>query len=65
MRGRHGVTIGLLVLGVFLSGCYGPFNLTRRIYKWNSEIAGKWEREFTFILLALLPIYELAAMGVA
>jgi hypothetical protein len=48
---------------LLVSGCYGPFNLTRRLYRWNGEISGKWEREFVFLLLAYLPVYGLAVLG--
>ncbi|MDE3051568.1 MAG: DUF3332 family protein, partial [Nitrospirota bacterium] len=44
-------------MGSFLTvttGCYGPFNLTRSVYHWNSIIKGssevneKWMKEFVF-----------------
>jgi len=55
--------IVLLAVGVLMSGCFGPFNLTRRLYKWNEQVQGKWEREFLFILLAWAPVYGLAVLG--
>jgi len=53
----------MALLLVVLSGCYGPFNLTRRLYQWNGQVNGKWEREFVFILLAWAPVYSLAVLG--
>jgi len=54
----------LVVLGLLVSGCYGPFNLTRRLYNWNGQVGpGKWEKEFVFIILAWVPVYELAGLG--
>lgn len=53
----------MALLLVVLSGCYGPFNLTRRLYQWNGQVNGKWEREFMFILLAWAPVYGLAVLG--
>lgn len=52
-----------LCLSVALSGCYGPFNLTRRLHKWNGEIGGKWINEFVFLGLAVLHVYTFAALG--
>ena len=53
----------MVAAALMLSGCFGPFNLTRRLYRWNSQVAGKWEREFMFILLAWAPIYGLTLIG--
>src|SRR2546430_8064361 len=45
------------------SACYGPFNLTRNLYKWNSQLKGtkeigaKWMRGLVFPLL--IPFYLL------
>src|SRR3989338_7507432 len=64
MQRSHRIGIGLLALALFVSGCYGPFNLTRRLYRWNGQVGTtKWEREFIFVLLAWLPIYGLTVLG--
>ena len=64
MRRSHRIGTGLLALALFASGCYGPFNLTRRLYNWNGQTGTtKWEREFIFILLAWLPVYGLTVLG--
>jgi len=64
MHRPHRIGIGLVALGLLLSGCYGPFNLTRRLYNWNGQAGTtKWEREFVFILLAWVPVYGLAILG--
>lgn len=64
--------IAVVVLIGFLSvttACYGPFNLTKTIYKWNGQIKGsgqvtdKWMRELIFLGLVILPVYEFAALG--
>jgi len=59
----HRIGLGLVALALVASGCYGPFNLTRRLYNWNGQIQGKWEKEFVFILLAWAPVYSLAVLG--
>ncbi|MBI2104060.1 MAG: DUF3332 family protein [Candidatus Omnitrophica bacterium] len=55
--------IVLVALGLLTSGCFGPFNLTRRLYRWNEQVGAKWEREFMFLILAWLPIYGVAVLG--
>jgi hypothetical protein len=51
----------LLCLGVLMSGCYGPFNLTQRLYDWNGGFSNEWAREGVFIL-ALFP-YGVCMLG--
>ena len=58
---RMGIVV--LAVGMVTSGCFGPFNLTRRLYRWNEQVQGKWEQEFMFILLAWVPVYGLAVLG--
>ena len=54
----------LLAAGLLVSGCYGPFNLTRRLYHWNGQAGStKWEKEFVFLLLVVLPVYQLSTFG--
>lgn len=63
IRAVLSVLVLLTFLGV-ITACYGPFNLTRTIYKWNGQIKGtgevnaKWMRELVFLGLVLLPVYE-------
>ncbi len=63
MGRMHRVTACALALGLLASGCYGPFNLTRRLYKWNGQVGTKWENEFVFIILAWVPVYSIAVLG--
>ncbi len=55
--------IAFVVIAALCSGCYGPFNLTRKLYKWNGDIGGKWMNEFTFLGLAVLNVYTVAALA--
>ncbi len=52
-RRQHSAGIVALALLLTGSGCYGPFNLTRRLYHWNQQIGDKWENELVFLLLLL------------
>ena len=63
MHRPHRTAVVLVALGVLVSGCYGPFNLTRRLYHWNGQVGDKWENEFVFLILAFLPVYGLVTFG--
>jgi hypothetical protein len=60
-----------MVVGSFLTGttaCYGPFNLTRNVYQWNSNIKGssevneKWMKELVFFGMIIIPVYMFSAL---
>ena len=61
------VSVTLVSFLSLTTACYGPFNLTRNLYKWNSQLRGtkeigaKWMRGLVFPLL--IPFYLLAAVG--
>jgi hypothetical protein len=50
------------------TACYGPFNLTRNVYHWNSGIKGsgevseKWMKEFVFFGMIIIPVYMFSAL---
>ncbi|HWF59728.1 MAG TPA: DUF3332 family protein [Nitrospira sp.] len=58
------------VLGVMTvsTGCYGPFNLTKNVYHWNSNVKGsgevnnKWMREIIFFGMFIIPVYEFSLL---
>ena len=59
------VVVSLMTAG---SGCYGPFNLTRNVYNWNSGIKGsgevndKWMKEIVFFGMIVVPVYMFSAL---
>jgi len=66
---RRLVAVGVLACLVTVStACYGPFNLTKNVYHWNSNVKGsgevnsKWMREFVFFGMFVLPVYEFSAL---
>ena len=63
MHTRNRLAAIAMATALFASGCYGPFNLTRRLYQWNGQINGKWEKEFVFLVLAYVPVYGLTVFG--
>lgn len=63
--------LALVTLVCFLgmtTACYGPFNLTHTLYKWNGSVKGgqelsaKWAQELVFLALVLFPIYEFSLL---
>lgn len=58
--------VAIAVIASFMSltsACYGPFNLTRNVYHWNSGIKGsgevneKWMKEIVFFGMIIIPVY--------
>ena len=63
--------IAVVVLIGFLgvtTACYGPFNMTKNVYHWNSGIKGsgevndKWMKEFVFFGMIVVPVYMFSAL---
>ncbi len=58
------IRAGSLGLSLLLAaGCYGPFQLTRKLYQWNGQAGDKWPQEFMFLVLTWVPVYGLTALG--
>lgn len=60
-----------VVLMCFLTistACYGPFNLTKNVYHWNSNVKGsgqindKWMKEIVFFGMLIIPAYMFSAL---
>ncbi len=48
---------------VATTACFGKFQLTRNLYKFNQEVdADKWIQWFTFLVFTVVPIYGLAGV---
>jgi Domain of unknown function (DUF3332) len=73
MRGSTIVrkAVAVAVMTSFMSvttACFGPFNLTRNVYHWNSGIKGssevneKWMKEIVFFGMIVIPIYMFSAL---
>jgi hypothetical protein len=61
MRKPHVAVAGLLAGLVFVSGCYGPFYLVRKVHKFNGEVSdNKWVVELAFLAMYIIPVYSLA-----
>lgn len=62
---KYGAMLPLvLALAVGATGCYGPFNLTKKVHKWNGDVSdNKWVNEAAFLGLVILPVYVFATLG--
>jgi len=63
---KHKFFTGVAVVTMFallitLSGCFGSFNLVKKVYKFNEGLGGKWVQEIGFIVMSVVPIYSGAA----
>jgi Domain of unknown function (DUF3332) len=54
------IVCALLLTGM-LAGCYGSFNLTRKVWKWNGGVGDKWVNELVFLVINIVPVYGAAA----
>ncbi len=53
----------MLLAGLLLSGCYGPFYLVRKVHHWNGQVGDKWVNEAVFLLLSWAPVYSIATLA--
>lgn len=53
----------LLALAVSAQACYGPFELTKKLYDWNGSLGDKWVVEGAFLLLNIVPVYDVAVFA--
>jgi hypothetical protein len=50
----------VLALLVTAFGCYGSFNLTTKVYKFNGGLGSKWVNELGFLVMSIVPVYGVA-----
>lgn len=57
------VSVTLVTFVLTTSGCFGGFNLTRKVYRFNKDVSpDKWVRELVFLGLVVLPVYGFASL---
>lgn len=62
MKRMMAVALAAILAFSTLSGCYGKFNLTRKIYHANGEISDKFLRSGATWVMVIIPIYGVAAL---
>lgn len=66
----HRIVAATVLLGfmTMTTACYGPFNLTKNVYHWNSNVKGsgqindKWMKEIVFFGMLIIPAYMFSAL---
>ena len=53
----------LVVLSVFLTGCTGPFVLTKKLHSWQTSFDEPWVDEGVFLGCVILPVYFFSTLG--
>lgn len=51
----------VVLFTVGLSGCFGNFAATRKVYDFNKNFGDKWMNEVLFLVLNFIPVYNFAA----
>lgn len=58
------LSIALLFVTLSQQSCMGSFQLTNKLYDWNStDVGGKWGSELVFVALIIIPVYEVALLA--
>ena len=57
------IVASLLTATVLLTGCTGPFQLTKNLHKWQTSSDEKWIDEVVFLGCVILPVYGIACLG--
>lgn len=55
--------LALLTLSILLTGCTGPFVLTKKLHTWQTGFDDKWVDEVAFLGCVILPAYGLCMLG--
>lgn len=54
------IVLLIAAMAVMSVGCYGSFNLTKKVYNWNGSMGDKWTKELVFLVLNVVPVYGIA-----
>ncbi len=63
---RHAMVRRALALSLVASlfvGCYGSFNLVKKVHHFNGDVGNEWVNELVFLGFVILPIYSFATLG--
>lgn len=64
MARKNRMVIAALALALCSSGCFGSFNMTRKVHHWNDTVSGdKWIKELVFLAFVWVPVYGVAGLG--
>lgn len=61
-RHRLLAAVSIAAAITLLSGCYGPFRLTRKLHAFNGTVGPPMVQEVVFVAFCIVPVYGGAAM---
>jgi hypothetical protein len=50
----------VLMVSVSMTGCYGKFQLTKKLYAWNGQVGDKFVNSIVMWILYFVPVYGIA-----
>lgn len=53
----------LLIATILVTGCTGPFLLTKQVHEWQTGFENKWVSEAAFLGCIILPVYSLSTLA--
>src|SRR5690242_1708980 len=57
---KNSRALAAAMLLTFTAGCFGSWNLTRKLWSWNKSVSpNKWVQWFVFLALVIIPVYEI------
>ena len=57
----RGISVLLLaVMMVIAGGCYGSFELVKKVHKFNGTLGNKYVNELGFLVMNIIPVYSVA-----
>lgn len=62
MKRIAGMLLLITVLATMLTGCFGKFSLTRKVYEANSEVSNKFGRSLVTWAFVFVPVYGVSAL---
>lgn len=61
---RRALAAVALSLSLSLSACYGSFNLSKKLHRWNGQVSpDKFVTWLLFLGLVIVPVYEIALLA--
>lgn len=57
------VIISAAAACILLTGCTGPFALTKKLHTWQTGFEDKWVDEVAFLGCIILPVYGLSTLA--
>ena len=48
---------------LIMTGCTGPFALTKKVHAWQTSFEDKWVDEVAFLGCIILPVYGLSTLA--